>query len=84
MIRRLSLFAMLLSLAGCGPAGDDGVGGVSTSEARALNEAAAQLDARTGAVQDGDKSLNPAARAAAEADRHRQAPARPPRGDGET
>ncbi|CAN5290345.1 hypothetical protein BH10PSE12_BH10PSE12_10850 [soil metagenome] len=35
---------MLVALTGCGSGGDAGVGGVSPSEARALNEAATMLD----------------------------------------
>lgn len=58
-------------LAACGSGSESGVGGVSASEASALNDAAAMLDARAGDAQAGDVGLNPAARAAAEADRGR-------------
>ncbi|NWK95404.1 hypothetical protein DM806_06935 [Sphingobium lactosutens] len=77
MNRRFAPFCLLLGLAGCGSGSDDGVGGVSASEARALNEVAATLDAQTGTVQDGQDGLNPAAQAAAAADRGRIAPALP-------
>ncbi len=60
-------------LAACGSGSDDGVGGVSASEASALNDAAAMLDdARSGAPS--QAGLNPAAAAAARADRQRAAP----------
>lgn len=62
-------------LAACGSGSDDGVGGVSASEARALNDAAAMLDARAGQTRTGEVGLNPAATAAARADRGRTAPA---------
>lgn len=42
------LAALTLILTGCGTQDEDGVGGVSASEARALNEAAEMLDSRTG------------------------------------
>lgn len=49
MIRTASLLLALI-LSACGSAADDdGVGGVSAGEAKALNEAAAMLDARPGA-----------------------------------
>ncbi|HUD93161.1 hypothetical protein [Sphingobium sp.] len=67
----------LLCLAGCGSGSDDGVGGVSASEARALNEVAATLDTQAGTAQGAQEGLNPAARAAATADRGRIAPAMP-------
>ena len=59
---------LTLCLAGCGsdPSADDGV---SASEARALNEAAAQLDAQAGAARPKDVGLNPAAMAGAQAER---------------
>ncbi|MET0249422.1 MAG: hypothetical protein ABW164_06805 [Sphingobium sp.] len=62
-------------LAACGSGSDEGVGGVSASEARALNEAAAMLDARADQTRTGEAGLNPAAMAAARADRGRIAPA---------
>lgn len=75
MIRSSTLSAIaLLALTACGSGSQDGVGGVSAGEAQALNQAAASLDARTGAAQDGDTGLNPAATAAARADRNRIAP----------
>jgi hypothetical protein len=79
MAARLAILPVLLApalfgLAGCGSGSDDGVGGVSAGEARALNEAAATLDARTGTAQDAQEGLNPAARTAAAADRGRIAP----------
>lgn len=77
MIRFLTPAACALTLAACGPGSPDGVGGVSAGEARALNAAAAQLDARTDAMQGGDTGLNPAAVRAARADRNRA----PPRAD---
>ncbi len=67
----------LLALAACGSGSQDGVGGVSAGEARALNEAAAKLDARTEAAQSADPGLNPAAVTAAQADRKRAAPQPP-------
>ena len=43
----LTLVALSLTLAGCGPgANDPGPGGVTVGEARALDEAAAMLDTR--------------------------------------
>lgn len=75
MMIRATVFALsLLSLAACGSGSPDGVGGVSASEASALNEAAATLDARAGAAQAGDAGLNPAAATAARADRARTTP----------
>lgn len=77
MIRIFLPVMALLVLASCGSdAQQDGVGGVSAGEAQALNEAAAVIDARTGAAQSADPGLNPAAVAAARADRGRAA-ARP-------
>ena len=78
MIRIFLPVVALLVLASCGgsDAQQDGVGGVSAGEAQALNEAAAVIDARTGAAQSADPRLNPAAVAAARADRGRAA-ARP-------
>ncbi|MGE4321551.1 MAG: hypothetical protein AB7E60_00805 [Sphingobium sp.] len=73
-MRRLPITApaaLLLLLTACGPASDAGVGGVSASEASALNDAAAMLDAQAGRTQEGNVDLNPAARAAASADRGR-------------
>ena len=48
MIRPISLLAPLLAgLAACAPAGNEpGPGGVTIEEARALDEAAAMIDAR--------------------------------------
>ncbi|HJT40980.1 MAG TPA: hypothetical protein VJ762_11670 [Sphingobium sp.] len=76
MIRFQPGLLALLCLAGCGsePAADD-VGGVSASEARALNEAAATLDAQAGSARADDAGLNPAAKAAARAERGRTDPA---------
>ena len=74
MIRATILALTLLPLAACGSEPADGVGGVSASEASALNDAAAALDARAGAAQAGDAGLNPAAAAAARADRARTVP----------
>lgn len=73
-MRKIGIIAAstaLLSLAACGSGSESGVGGVSASEASALNDAAAMLDARAGEAQAGDVGLNPAARAAAQADRGR-------------
>ncbi|MDX3900931.1 MAG: hypothetical protein QHC40_10540 [Sphingobium sp.] len=62
-LRRLTpLIAMLLPLGGCGP--DAGVGGVTASEAEALNRAAATLDAQSAQARQVDGALNPAAQAA--------------------
>ncbi len=74
MVRPLLPLAALSLLAACGSGSQDGVGGVSAGEAQALNDAAAQLDARTGAAQSADPGLNPAAVTAAGADRKRVAP----------
>ncbi|QGP78995.1 hypothetical protein [Sphingobium sp. CAP-1] len=78
MIRTALPLMALLALAACGSgdqAGDqDGVGGVSAGDAQALNDAAARLDAQAGAAQTGEAGLNPAATAAARADRNRVAP----------
>ncbi|WP_298394871.1 hypothetical protein [Sphingobium sp.] len=63
-----------LALAACGSGDQDGVGGVSAGEARALNAAAARLDAQAGAAHSDAPALNPAATAAARADRNRTAP----------
>lgn len=67
----------LLALAACGSPDGDGVGGVSASEASALNDAAAMLDARSDAARPSAEGLNPAAVAATRADRERT----PPRAD---
>ncbi|WP_206377736.1 hypothetical protein [Sphingobium psychrophilum] len=74
MIRIFLSMAAACALAACGSGSQDGVGGVSAGEAKALNEAAAQLDARTGAAQSADPGLNPAAVEAARADRNRPPP----------
>lgn len=71
MIRPSLALLCLLPLAACGSGEGDGVGGVSASEAQALNDAAARLDAQAGAAQSGQPGLNPAAQAAARADRDR-------------
>ncbi|WP_420145599.1 hypothetical protein [Sphingobium sp.] len=66
-------------LSACGSGSQDGVGGVSAGEAQALNDAAAKLDAQAeAAAQDGGAGLNPAAVAAARADRKRTPPAQSP------
>ncbi len=67
-----ALVATIL-LAACGSS--DGAGGVTASEASALNDAAAMLDARSSAAMTGDAGINPAATAAARAKRERTAPA---------
>lgn len=47
MNRTFLLAALSLTLSGCGPgANDPGPGGVTVSEAKALDDAAAMLDAR--------------------------------------
>ncbi|MES2172861.1 MAG: hypothetical protein V4523_02830 [Pseudomonadota bacterium] len=74
MVRILFSLVPALALAACGSGSPDGVGGVSAGEAKALNEAAAQLDARTGAAQSADPGLNPAAVEAARANRNRTPP----------
>lgn len=56
------LIAALLSLGGCGSEAD--VGGVTASEADALNRAAATLDAQSAQARQADAALNPAARTA--------------------
>ena len=61
-----------LGLSACGSGDEDGVGGVSAAEARALNQAAAELDARAGAAAAHVGDLNPAATAAAHAGRDRR------------
>tara|TARA_R110000787_G_scaffold195091_2_gene306482 strand:+ start:794 stop:1036 length:243 start_codon:yes stop_codon:yes gene_type:complete len=78
MARLNGLLIGLMLLGGCGSASEEGVGGVSASEAEALNDAAAMLDARSGAAQVGDGGLNPPATTAARADRNRVAPVEPP------
>jgi hypothetical protein len=70
---------MIAGLAACGSGEpQDGVGGVSASDARALNDAAARLDAQ-GRARDGAPGLNPAATVAAGADRDRTPPPAPRR-----
>lgn len=62
--------ALALLCGGCG--GDtegDGSGGVSPGEAQALNDAAAMLDARSGAPVADPPPINPAAAAARKAER---------------
>ena len=68
MTKRPALL-LLLALGACNSGQDDGVGGVSAAEASAINAAAAQLDARAGAASPQEAGLNPAAVAAARADR---------------
>ncbi|MCP1468442.1 hypothetical protein J3E64_000109 [Sphingobium sp. OAS761] len=77
MIVRLIALLPPLTLAACGPGSADGVGGVSASEADALNEAAARIDRQTGMAQPDGPGLNPAAEAAARADRGRRPPEQP-------
>lgn len=69
----IAMFAPM-ALAACGSASEDGVGGVSASEATALNEAAARLDAQSGAIEAQGAGMNPAAATAANVDRGRHAP----------
>jgi hypothetical protein len=69
----LAALAGALALAGCGPGDDDpGAGGVTVGEARALDEAAAMLDAQRlpdGVLQDvASESQAPAGPATAESD----------------
>lgn len=73
LIRHSAAVAALVGLAACGPAPDEGVGGVSASEASALNDAAAMLDARSGEAKALNGDTNPAAAVAARADRKRVA-----------
>lgn len=75
MIRLTLLSAMLVLLVSCGPAEgeSDGVGGLTAAQADALNRAAARVDAQDAPTGDTGPSLNPAAAAAARADRHREA-----------
>jgi hypothetical protein len=68
-MRYLSGLMFLALLTGCGSSESDGVGGVSASDARALNEAAAMLDARVGVTDDKVGDLNRAARMAADRQR---------------
>ncbi|CAM5354058.1 hypothetical protein ACFSUK_14665 [Sphingobium scionense] len=68
MTKRPALL-LLLALGACHASEDDGVGSVTAAEASALNAAAAQLDARAGAASPPEAGLNPAAVAAARADR---------------
>lgn len=75
MMRTPCSIAFLVVLTACGSGSQDGVGGVSAGEARALNEAAAKLDLQADDVQGADPALNPAAVAAAGADRKRTATA---------
>ncbi|EQA97086.1 hypothetical protein V475_12320 [Sphingobium baderi LL03] len=75
MIRYLASMAALVCLTACGSGPADGVGGVSASEASALNDAAAMLDARAGQIRDKEAGLNPAAMTALRADRDRAEPA---------
>lgn len=72
----IRLVAMLLPLClmACGSDPTDGAGGVSASEASALNQAAAQLDAQKGAAEAGEAGLNPAAVRAAQTDRDHSGP----------
>lgn len=79
MIRALFIATALLTVGACGSEPSDGVGGVSASEASALNDAAAMLDAQRGVAQSGDAGLNPAASAAVGADRGRVAPQSDPK-----
>jgi len=44
MVRRALAFAIATALASCSSPNDPGVGGVTRSEAEALNDAAAMLD----------------------------------------
>jgi uncharacterized lipoprotein len=78
MMRRILPLLAIAGLSACGSGGQqDGVGGVSASDARALNDAAARLDAQDSA-RGGAPGLNPAATAAAGADRDRTPPAPQP------
>lgn len=70
-MRMATGLALLMALTACGSQSGDGVGGVSASEASALNDAAAMLDARSQAGKPAGEGLNPAAVAAARADRGR-------------
>ena len=55
MVKARVFVILYLALAACGPAGNDpGPGGVSTEDARALDEAAAKLDAKS--TNQSDKS----------------------------
>ena len=75
MIRTLMGMTMLACLTACGSDSGDGVGGVSASEASALNDAAAMLDMRAGQARNEDAGVNPAAMKALRADRNRIEPA---------
>ncbi len=72
MGKKFAGLALLIALAGCSPAAEEGVGGVSASEAQALNEAATLLEQKTGGMTGGNGGLNPAAISAVDADRGRQ------------
>ncbi len=64
---------LLLSLGGCGSSDDGDASGLAPGEARALNDAAAELDARNHPPQD-DAGINPAAMSAARARREQTGP----------
>ncbi|WP_336958079.1 hypothetical protein [Sphingobium aquiterrae] len=63
-LRLAGALASLLTTAGCGSGNGDGVGGVTASEARALNDAAEMLDSRPrvalDAAPDADNRAAPA------------------------
>lgn len=69
MMTRMTIVAGLLALTGCGSGEQEGVGGVSASDARALNEAAAKLDAQAQNAATADDAINPAAERARSSDR---------------
>lgn len=77
--RTVAWLPWLALLAACGSSPEgEGVGGVTASEASALNEAAATLDARSGVADQEHGGSNPAAVAAARADRDRLPPREAP------
>jgi len=80
LLARITMAGVTIAaLSACGSGEpQDGVGGVSASDARALNEAAARLDAQ-GNARDGAPGLNPAATVAAGANRDRTPPPAPAR-----
>lgn len=60
-MRILTAAAIILAvtaLSSCGASESDGVGGVTASEARALNEAAEMLDSRPGAPAGNEETGN--------------------------
>jgi len=74
MVRLWLLSVLIFSLAACQPAPTDQASGLTAGEAEALNDAAAELDAKAGATASDEPGINPAAKAALSANRHRTGP----------